>query len=91
MVALWWAAAEDDPTCLDIAYRHVHDQLIAHEPVRHGPVRWATFRGELAEEKLRKAGVIETPDAQGLLEFIRATPGSVLVMGYVDVPAGGRA
>jgi hypothetical protein len=85
MVALAFGGAADDEEAQAFARKALHDQLIEAHPVRLGPVVWRTYEGPAADPLLRDAGLIDHPNAAGLLEFLRS--GGVVIVAAVEVPS----
>jgi hypothetical protein len=87
IVAMEFGGCADDEPSRQDAMQRTHDNLIAHYPVRLGPVEWHFYAGEDAAEKLRLAGI---EDDRGLIAWLRSTPGALLLITSVTVPAEAR-
>lgn len=77
----------------DIARAMTHDEVI--EGIRivggrqTGPVRWRTYDPSIARDMLEEAGVWDSPNAPGLIDFLRDHPGTVLMVASVDYEGPG--
>lgn len=77
----------------EFAKRMTHEEVLEGvrivRGIQSGPVRWRTYAPEVAEQMLRDAGVWDSPNAPGLIEFLRANPGTVLMLASVDYIGAG--
>lgn len=83
-----------DSDQVEAVMKTLHDDLIAANPIRSGPVKWGIYdTGDLAEiERLLR--IAKFHPATDLLDWIRANRGVRLVIATVHVPvaaAEGRA
>lgn len=88
MVVLRFTGCPPAGPDFEFAKRMTHDEVLEGVRLVHGrqagPVRWRTYAPETAESMLRDAGVWDTPNAPGLVAFLRDSPGTVLLIASVD-------
>lgn len=72
----------------EFAKRFTHREVLEGIRLVHGrqdgPVRWRTYAPEEAESILRDAGAWDSPNAPGLVAWLRANPGTVLMIAAVN-------
>jgi hypothetical protein len=89
MTMLRFTACPPDGPDFEYAQRMTHDEVVAGVAEvggrATGPVRWRTYAPESAEAMLRESGTWDlSPNAPGLIEFLREHPGTVLMIASLD-------
>lgn len=88
MTMLRFTGCPPDGPDFDYARQMTHDEVTAGvdeidgRPI--GPVRWRTYAPEAAAGILKDAGIWDSPNAPGLVEFLRDHPGTVLLIASLD-------
>ena len=88
-VLLSFAGTTMQPVAMGQAKASVHRDLMGMADragaTRLGPVVWRVYAAQAAPTMLKASGLADRPAALGLVAWLLATPGGVVLVGSLDV------